>query len=93
MCEEVCDVIKNRDYMNTIITTILLEYQQSFRPSFILQFDVVSILHDGSHDWSHDWSHDRSHDYAYMWMKGGLGFRINFLFLHKFSMSGGHFVE
>lgn len=75
MCEEVCDEIKNRDYMDAIIT-IILEYPQSFSPSFILQFDVVSILHDGSHDWSHDSSHDRSHDYAYMWMKGVLGFRI-----------------
>lgn len=55
--------------MDAIITIILLEYPQSFSPSFILQFDVVSILHDGSHDWSHD----RSHDYAYMWMKGGAG--------------------
>jgi len=55
-----------------MITTILLEYQQSFSPSFILQFDVVSILHDGPHDSSHD----RSHDYAYMWTKGVLGFRI-----------------
>lgn len=79
MCEEVCDVIKNRDSMDAIITTILLEYQKSFSPSFILQFDVVSILHDGSHDWSHDSSHDRSHDYCMYMDEGGAGIQ-DFIF-------------